>query len=72
MARSYAESLGVPFIETSAKTANNIEAAFLQVTMDLIKSRSIISLSTAAKVLILFIYFVLSYLDTMHIPLITH
>jgi hypothetical protein len=49
MARTYAESLGIPFIETSAKTANNIEAAFLQVTMDLIKSRSTISLTQLRK-----------------------
>jgi Ras-related protein Rab-1A len=39
MARSYAESLGIPFLETSAKTSLNIEAAFLQITTDLIRAR---------------------------------
>ena len=38
-ARSYADSLGIPFLETSAKTATNIETAFLQVTTALIKAR---------------------------------
>ena len=38
-AKSYAESLGIPFLETSAKTATNIETAFLQVTTALIRSR---------------------------------
>ena len=38
-ARAYAESLGIPFLETSAKTATNIESAFLQVTTALIRAR---------------------------------
>ena len=37
-ARDFAASLGIPFIETSAKTAANVEQAFLKMTSD-IKAR---------------------------------
>ena len=37
-ARDFAASLGIPFIETSAKTASNVEQAFLKMTSD-IKAR---------------------------------
>ncbi len=34
-ARDFAASLGIPFIETSAKTAANVEQAFLKMTTDI-------------------------------------
>mmetsp|Transcript_10928 Transcript_10928/g.17904 ORF Transcript_10928/g.17904 Transcript_10928/m.17904 type:complete len:210 (-) Transcript_10928:1327-1956(-) len=35
----YASKLGMPFLETSAKTASNVEAAFLAMASELIKAR---------------------------------
>lgn len=35
--QEFAEELGMPFLETSARTADNVEAAFLRVGADLIK-----------------------------------
>lgn len=40
-AKAYAASLGVPFLETSAKNASNVEEAFLTMTAELIKMRSV-------------------------------
>lgn len=42
-AKAYATSLGVPFLETSAKNASNVEEAFLTMTAELIKMRSVSS-----------------------------
>lgn len=38
-AKAYAAGLGVPFLETSAKNASNVEEAFLTMTAELIKMR---------------------------------
>mmetsp|Transcript_21727 Transcript_21727/g.40537 ORF Transcript_21727/g.40537 Transcript_21727/m.40537 type:complete len:208 (-) Transcript_21727:252-875(-) len=38
-ARAFAESLQIPFLETSAKNASNVEEAFLTMTAELIKMR---------------------------------
>mmetsp|Transcript_29843 Transcript_29843/g.30278 ORF Transcript_29843/g.30278 Transcript_29843/m.30278 type:complete len:206 (+) Transcript_29843:133-750(+) len=38
-ARAFADSLGIPFLETSAKNASNVEEAFLTMTAELIKMR---------------------------------
>jgi GTPase SAR1 family protein len=38
-AKAYATSLNVPFLETSAKNASNVEEAFLTMTAELIKMR---------------------------------
>lgn len=35
--QSFAEGLGIPFLETSAKNASNVEEAFLTMTAELIK-----------------------------------
>lgn len=35
----FAQKLGMPFLETSAKTASNVEAAFLAMAAELIKAR---------------------------------
>jgi hypothetical protein len=37
--QEYAQELEIPFLETSAKTAANVEAAFLAMASELIKSR---------------------------------
>ena len=37
--QGFAESLGIPFLETSAKNASNVEEAFLTMTSALIKMR---------------------------------
>lgn len=39
-AQRFAEKLGVPFLETSAKTATNVDAAFLTMAKELIKQRT--------------------------------
>ena len=39
-ARTYAEKLNIPFIETSAKNADNVEQAFLTMAAELIKIRN--------------------------------
>eukprot|EP00602_Paraphysomonas_sp_CaronLab_P010423 CAMPEP_0185024030 /NCGR_PEP_ID=MMETSP1103-20130426/6914_1 /TAXON_ID=36769 /ORGANISM="Paraphysomonas bandaiensis, Strain Caron Lab Isolate" /LENGTH=202 /DNA_ID=CAMNT_0027556873 /DNA_START=76 /DNA_END=684 /DNA_ORIENTATION=- len=46
-ARAFAESLGIPFLETSAKNASNVEEAFLTMTSELIKMRETKGTSTA-------------------------
>lgn len=38
-AKSFADSLGIQFLETSAKNASNVEEAFLTMTAELIKMR---------------------------------
>jgi Ras-related protein Rab-1A len=38
-AKAYAATLGIPFLETSAKNATNVEDAFLTMTAELIKMR---------------------------------
>lgn len=38
-ARAYADGLGIPFLETSAKSAENVEQAFLEISQQLIKGR---------------------------------
>lgn len=38
-AQSFSEKLGIPFLETSAKTATNVDAAFLTMAKELIKTR---------------------------------
>ena len=38
-AKEYAESLGIPFLETSAKNASNVEEAFLTMASELIHTR---------------------------------
>ena len=40
-ASRYAEELGIPFLETSAKNATNVEQAFVTMTTQLIKMRYI-------------------------------
>eukprot|EP00486_Rosalina_sp_Unknown_P007392 CAMPEP_0201574794 /NCGR_PEP_ID=MMETSP0190_2-20130828/19522_1 /ASSEMBLY_ACC=CAM_ASM_000263 /TAXON_ID=37353 /ORGANISM="Rosalina sp." /LENGTH=151 /DNA_ID=CAMNT_0048003543 /DNA_START=209 /DNA_END=664 /DNA_ORIENTATION=+ len=42
-AESYANELQIPYIETSAKTANHVETAFTQVVQELIKRKDISS-----------------------------
>jgi len=39
-AQRFADKLSIPFIETSAKTATNVDAAFLTMAKELIKMRS--------------------------------
>jgi len=39
VAREYAEKLNIPFLETSAKNADNVEQAFLTMAQELIKIR---------------------------------
>lgn len=39
VAKEYAESLGIPFLETSAKDASNVEEAFLTMASELIRTR---------------------------------
>merc|ERR1712141_876082 len=38
-AQRFAEKLSIPFLETSAKTATNVDAAFLTMAKELIKTR---------------------------------
>ena len=38
-AKEFADDIGVPFLETSAKSANNVEEAFLTMASELIKQR---------------------------------
>ncbi|KAG5190052.1 Rab1A, rab family GTPase [Tribonema minus] len=38
-AKSFAQSLGIPFLETSAKSASNVEEAFLTMASELIRTR---------------------------------
>ena len=40
--KKYAEDLGIPFLETSAKTAENVEDAFSRMAATLIKLRLIV------------------------------
>jgi len=39
-AESFANQLQIPYIETSAKTANNVETAFIQMVQQLIKNKA--------------------------------
>lgn len=39
-AREFADELGIPFIETSAKSAKNVEEAFLTMAGELIRQRA--------------------------------
>ena len=39
--QEFAQELGMPFLETSARTADNVEAAFLRVGADLIKLKCV-------------------------------
>eukprot|EP00341_Mesodinium_pulex_P001372 CAMPEP_0116937378 /NCGR_PEP_ID=MMETSP0467-20121206/31464_1 /TAXON_ID=283647 /ORGANISM="Mesodinium pulex, Strain SPMC105" /LENGTH=119 /DNA_ID=CAMNT_0004619173 /DNA_START=260 /DNA_END=619 /DNA_ORIENTATION=+ len=48
-AKAYATSLGVPFLETSAKNASNVEEAFLTMTAELIKMRETKGAAPAAE-----------------------
>jgi Ras-related protein Rab-1A len=48
-AKAYAASLGVPFLETSAKNASNVEEAFLTMTAELIKIRETKGPAAAAE-----------------------
>lgn len=41
MAQSFADKLGISFLETSAKTATNVDAAFLTMAQELIKTRDV-------------------------------
>lgn len=41
-AKAYAATLGIPFLETSAKNATNVEDAFLTMTAELIKMRCVV------------------------------
>merc|ERR1711991_580095 len=47
-AKELAESLGIPFLETSAKDATNVESAFLKMASE-IKARMIASSNTTGK-----------------------
>ena len=38
-AKEFADSLGIPFLETSAKNASNVEEAFLTMASELIRTR---------------------------------
>lgn len=38
-AQGFSEKLGIPFLETSAKTATNVDAAFLTMAKELIKTK---------------------------------
>jgi len=38
-AQKFADKLGIPFLETSAKTAANVDSAFLTMAKELIKTR---------------------------------
>merc|ERR1740125_55610 len=40
-AQSFADKLGISFLETSAKTATNVDAAFLTMAQELIKTRDV-------------------------------
>lgn len=42
-AKEFADSLGIPFLETSAKNASNVEEAFLTMASELIRTRYYIS-----------------------------
>jgi len=48
-AQKFADKLGIPFLETSAKTASNVDAAFLTMAKRLIKAREELAGSTGAK-----------------------
>lgn len=39
-ARQFADTLGIPFIETSSKTATNVDAAFLTLTRALVQAQT--------------------------------
>lgn len=39
VAKEFADSLGIPFLETSAKNASNVEEAFLTMASELIRTR---------------------------------
>jgi len=45
-AHKFADKLGIPFLETSAKTATNVDAAFLTMAKELIKNREVMSIKT--------------------------
>jgi GTPase SAR1 family protein len=44
-AKEFADSLGIPFLETSAKNSTNVDDAFLKMASE-IKSRMVVSLSS--------------------------
>ena len=46
-AQRFADKLGIHFLETSAKTATNVENAFLTMAKELIKSREKTATQTA-------------------------
>lgn len=48
-AKEFANDLGIPYIETSAKSAKNVEEAFLTMAGQLIKQKSILNASTSGK-----------------------
>jgi len=39
-AKELADGLAIPFFETSAKTGANVEAAFMQIAVDVVRSQS--------------------------------
>ena len=40
--QAYAASLGIPFLETSAKDNTNIEAIFMSMAVELIKNKLVV------------------------------
>lgn len=48
-AKAFADGLGIPFLETSAKTAQNVEEAFLAMASELISIRSSIENKTRVQ-----------------------
>jgi Ras-related protein Rab-1A len=42
-AQKFADKLGIPFLETSAKTATNVDQAFLTMAKELIKAREVLA-----------------------------
>eukprot|EP01034_Spumella_vulgaris_P022223 gene22223-28337_t len=48
-AKAYADKLNIPFIETSAVDATNVETAFITITKDLISTRGLAPASSTAE-----------------------
>ncbi|GAB4852813.1 hypothetical protein Ancab_017015, partial [Ancistrocladus abbreviatus] len=48
-AKAFANEIGIPFLETSAKSASNVEQAFMTISADMIKKRKIISVINRDK-----------------------
>jgi Ras-related protein Rab-1A len=48
-AQSFADKLGIPFLETSAKTATNVDTAFLTMAKELIKTKEASNPSGAGR-----------------------